>query len=497
MPRADADFIVIGAGSAGCVVAAELTRLQAGSVLVLEAGPSERHPLVNMPFGLVWLMGSKRDWRYQTVPQAALNDRQIPVPRGRMVGGSGSINSMVWFRGTAADFDGWGLEDWRWDRVKPLFEALENRLQPARLQGAHPLSENLGAVFGSIDPAPERESAGVFRYNLRQGRRVSAARGFLRPAMRGALRLRSGVEVDRIGFQGDDAREVYLVGGEVLRANKGVILSAGSIGSPAILMRSGIGPAADLAALGIDPRVASEDVGQNLQDHPSVGLHFGGAGYGLTLAQAPAWAVAPFRYAFVRRGRFASPTVEAGMFFSASGQSERPDVQCHFIPFMLGWQGRRYVRGAGFMADVCLCRPQSHGALRLQSSDPKAAPLIDPGLLSAQGDLEVMVQGVRRLRELLQRVDQGNELFPGNTVQDDAALRDFVRARCATAYHPVGTLRMGEGAAPVSPRLAVKGVRGLWVADASVMPNITSANTNAPSMMIGMKAGAMIAEDAA
>ena len=172
MPRADADFIVIGAGSAGCVVAAELTRLQAGSVLVLEAGPNERHPLVNMPFGLVWLMGSKRDWRYQTVPQAALNDRQIPVPRGRMVGGSGSINSMVWFRGTAADFDGWGLEDWRWDRVKPLFEALENRLQPARLQGAHPLSENLGAVFGSIDPAPERESAGVFRYNLREGRRV-------------------------------------------------------------------------------------------------------------------------------------------------------------------------------------------------------------------------------------------------------------------------------------------------------------------------------------
>ncbi|MDJ0640991.1 MAG: GMC family oxidoreductase N-terminal domain-containing protein [Paracoccaceae bacterium] len=498
-----ADFVVVGAGSAGCIVAAELIRREAGSVLLIEAGPTAQHPLVSMPFGLVWLMGGARDWCFKSAPQAALGGRQIAIPRGRMVGGSGSINSMVWFRGRRADFDAWNLPGWRWSDVEPAFEAVETKLRPAAFDGAHPLVKSLSELFGAnrdTPPSPERESAGVFRFNMEKGRRRSAADAFLEPAKRSRhLTVVTGKTVVRLGFRQGRAANVTFDGGGEAEARKGIVLSAGAIGSPAILLRSGVGPAADLARAGVDLVTDAPGVGQNLHDHPAVGLHFAGpgSGYGLTWAQAPAWAMAPLRYALLRSGRFASPTVEGGMFFNARGENSEPDMQSHVIPFMLGWQGRRFVPGAGYFMDVTLCRPRSRGAIRLTENGLS----IDPALLSDTRDLEDLVAGVTRLRRILAETDLGGhdapERFPGPDVKGDEAIAAHIRAHCGTAYHPVGTLAMGTtNEAPVSPELAVKGIANLWVADASVMPRITSANTNAPSMMIGYRAAAMIAEAA-
>ncbi|MDG4649670.1 GMC family oxidoreductase N-terminal domain-containing protein [Roseibacterium sp. SDUM158017] len=493
------DFIVIGAGSAGCVMAAELARRGAGSVLVLEAGPPETHPLVSMPFGLVWLLGGPRDWRYRTVPQEAAGGREIAVPRGRMVGGSGSINSMVWFRGSDRDFDAWDVPGWSAAEVAPAFEAVEAELRPVRLREAHPLSRGLASIFDDPHPHPDRESAGLFAHNMDRHRRRSAARAYLRA--RPDVEVRTGAEVDRLLWSGDRASGVALADGTEVRAAKGVVLCAGSIGSPAILMRSGVGPRGDLAALGIDSRIDAPAVGRNLHDHPGVGLHFeaAGSGYGLERAQWPRWAVAPVAYGLLRRGPLASPTCEAGAFFNARGEDAPPDVQTHFIPFFLAHEGPRYQRKAGYFADVCLCRPASRGSLRLTSRDPAAPPAIDLGLFREEGDLETMAAGVERLRTLLRRADFGPrrapEVFPGESVTGEA-LRAHIRNHAGTAYHPAGTLSMGaEG--PVGARLSVKGARGLWAADASVMPMLTSANTNAPSMMIGWRGADFIAQDAA
>jgi len=494
------DYVVIGAGSAGCVLAAELSRRQAGSVTIVEAGPSEKHPLVSMPFGLVWLLGGKRDWAYRSAPLAAAGGRTIAIPRGRMVGGSGSINSMVWFRGRAADFDGWQVPGWSWAEVHPAFEAVETHLKPSRLQRAHPLTEGLGPMFGANSdaiPTPEYESAGVTANNIVGGRRNSSADAYLRKALQ--VEILAGQEVDRLIWEGDRATGIRFADGTELKAAKGVVLSAGSLGSPAILMRSGIGLQSHLKEIGIDQRVDAPEIGENLHDHPGVGIHFEApaTGYGLEFAQWPAWALAPFQYALTKSGRLASPTVEGSAFFNARGDGGDPDVQSHFIPFYLDWHGRKYPLKSGYFADICLCRPKSRGRLRLASKDPRQAPVIDLGLFQDESDLGTMTAGVERLRTLLEKADFGSrrapEAYPGPTVKG-TELKDHIRQHAGTAYHPVGTLRLGG---PVSPRLKVHGTDNLWVADASVMPQVTSANTNAPSMMIGWKGAEFISEDAA
>ncbi|MGB0844726.1 MAG: GMC family oxidoreductase [Alphaproteobacteria bacterium] len=506
-----ADFIVIGGGSAGCAVAAGLANKQEGSVLLLEAGPSHKSPFVSIPFGLVKLMGSKRrDWRYKTSPQSNLQGRQLGVPRGKMLGGSGSINSMVWFRGCHKDFDDWEVEGWAWSDVEPAFQEIEARFQPTKLASAHGLVKSLGQIFKANDPqavvSPEYESAGVFEYNLHKGRRRSPADVFLNNKPEN-LHVLTGVEVDHLVVDKSIARQVKLIDGKLLTARKGIILSAGSIGSPAILMRSGVGASKDLLNLGIDVQFDAPEVGENLHDHPSVGLYFKGkdsttaSGYGVTWQQAFAWALAPLKYALQKNGRWASPTVEGGSFFNARGLSEEPDIQSHFIPFKMSTSGSKFSLGSGYFADVCLCRPKSRGQLKLVSKDPKMAPRIDLGLFSDQSDMDTLVAGLKRLRSLLKLADfgdtRGTEMLPGENVNSDEDLEAYIKSRVGTAYHPVGTLRMGQGSAPVSPRLKVKGVERLWVADASVMPKITSANTNAPSIMIGHRAAGFITKDAA
>jgi len=493
------DFVVIGAGSAGCAVAAGLADANAGTVAVVEAGPSDAYPFVKIPFALIWLMGSRRDWRFKSAPQQALGGREINVPRGKMLGGSGSINSMVWFRGRADDFDGWNVPGWSWAEVEPAFKEVEAKLTPTEFDAPHPSVRKLGQLFGANTPAnptPERESGGVFRFNMRRNKRWSAADAFLRPAEAKGVTVITGKEVQRLGFDGQTARDVIFKDGSKLRAKRGIILSAGSIGSPAILLQSGVGPAADLSAQNINVMLDAPGVGANLHDHPGAGLHFQGpdAGYGISFRQAASWLAAPFDYILRRKGRLASPTVEGGLFFNAKGDNSTPDLQTHFIPFFLNWKGSRYVPGTGFFADICICRPKSRGALRLTADGIS----IDYNLLSDPADLDLMVAGIKRLRSLLAEAGiPGTEVYPGPACQTDEQLRDYIKAHCGTAYHPVGTLRMGQGDAPITPRLAVRGLNNLWVADASVMPNITSANTNAPSMMIGHRAGQMIAKDAA
>ena len=488
------DHIVVGGGSAGCAVAARLAERPGASVLVIEAGPSDRDIRVKVPFGLVQLMRSNtRNWKRATVPMVSAGGRGIAVPRGKMLGGSGSINSMVWFRGCRADFDAWGLPGWDSAAVWRAFDAVEARMTPTRLPDPHPLSEAFGRVFPANDPgappSPERQSAGVFHCNMRRGARWSPADGFLRPSGADVL---TGAEVARVDFDGPRARGVTLRDGRRLKARAGVILSAGSIESPMILMRSGIGPGTDLQAAGIDVRIDAPGVGANLHDHPGFGLHFKGArsGYGLTLGQLPAWALSPFQWLLTRSGRLSSNTVEAGAFYNVSG-GDTPDIQTHFLPFLMGWQGRSIIWGAGYFADVCLCQPRSRGRLRM-GRDPYA-PLIDLNLFGDQSDLDTMVRGVARLRQILATADFGTrrapEAFPGAQVTGDA-LRDTIRDRAGTAYHPVGTVALGG---PLDAQGAVKGTQNLWVADASVMPRITTANTNAPSMMIGWQIGGHVA----
>lgn len=503
--QGDYDFIVIGAGSAGCVLAARLTELQAGSVLLVEAGPSDSSPLVKMPFGLVWMMGSeKRDWRYTSTPQGGLGGRMINIPRGRMIGGSGSINSMVWFRGRQRDFDDWNVPGWAYSEIEADFAALESRIEPRRLATPHPVSELLDRMFPANDkhaiPTPERESAGVFAYNMRDGRRWSAADAYMRPALTKGLSVKTGLCTKRIRFTGERASHVEFHDGSTVSAAKGIILCAGAIGSPEILMSSGIGPAADLRNAGSDVLIDMPEVGENLHDHPGVGLHFAGprSGYGLAPSQIGHWIAAPFAWSLFQKGVFASPTVEGGAFFNAAKVGSEPDIQSHFIPFKLGWKGSRYTFGRGYFADAVVCRPKSRGRLRFSGN----GLLIDLGIFEDSRDLDLLVKGWFRLRELMASLDLGTmkapEVFPAERVTSEEEARQYVRERAGTAYHPVGSLRMGtDSGAPVTERLRLRGTDGLWVADASIMPSVTSANTNAPSMMIGHRAAEMICADAA
>lgn len=502
------DFIVIGAGSAGCAVSAGLAQANIGSVCVLEAGPGDAVPQVKIPFGLLYTMGSKRDWRFKSTSQSSADNRIFNINRGMMIGGSSSINSMVWFRGREDDFDNWQQPGWRWDDVKQDFIDIEQLMQPQQIPTPHHLSVAFAKSFranSAAPPTPERESAGLFNTNSRNGRRWSAADAFLRPAVRShGLEVITGANVNRILFKENGLKCVELIDGRVVSARRGIVLSAGSIGSPSILMRSGIGPAEQLTELGINIKVDSQQVGQNLADHPVIGVHHEGrnSGYGLVWNQSLQWAMSPFQWLAQRNGRLTSNFVEAGAFFRvnpATHNDDRPECQIHFIPYMMGYKGRSITSGSGYFADVGLCRPVSRGSLTLASADPLVSPNIDLGVLEEEQDVLTLVGGFKRLRELLANAPMGAnrapEVFPGSAVTSDAEITAHVRARSGTAYHPVGTLAMGDQYSPVTNTLQVRGVDGLWVADASVMPSITSANTNAPSMMIGYRAARLVLEE--
>ena len=526
----DYDYVIIGGGSAGCAVAGRLSADPAVTVCLLEAGPVDSDPRVRIPLGVMTLMGSERyDWRFRSTPHEHLGGREVSVPRGKTLGGSGSINSMVYIRGRASDYDRWaeeGCVGWDWQSVLERYKRAERNSRGASeyhgdagplyvedLPSPHPMVERLvragedeGVPANDDFNGPTQEGLGNYQTTMHNGRRWSPADAYLRPALnRPNLTVMTGIEVDRIAFEQRRAVAVHARaddGSELRVAAKAeVILSAGAVAPPAILMRSGVGPGAHLASLDIQPVHELDAVGENLHDHPAVGMHYGGGhhGYALSLATLPGNALAPFRYLLSRKGMFASNTVEAGGFARTLETLEEPDVQFHFIPARLGHEGSAVVWGRGYYSDVCVLKPKSRGRLRLASADPAEMPLIDLNLLADPQDQATLLRGARLLRRILAnpalRTGDAEELVPGPGVGSDDELMAMIHARLGTAYHPVGTCRMGSKTDPrsvVDPELCVVGLENVRVADASVMPEVIAGNTNAASMMIGDAAAEFI-----
>ena len=525
------DYIVVGAGSAGAVLASRLSDDADVSVCLVEAGPEDRHPLISIPLGLIWLAKDKRhNWLYRTTPQAALNGRVVSVPRGKVLGGSSAINGMIYIRGHRDDYDGWaalGCTGWDYDSVLPFFKRSEANTDETLSDAFHgregPLSVTplpqpnpMDKVF--IDAAgelqfrhcadfntPEPDGVGVYQVTQRAGRRHSTAAAFLAPVRhRANLTILTNAEVSRVVFDGLRATGVVLRRNdrdETLLARGEIILSAGTIGSPDLLLRSGVGPGQSLQAAGLPVVVDLPGVGCNLQDHVDAMVICRSQSitpYGVSARAVPRLMLDGMRWLASQRGMLSSNMVEAGGFARTSPQEARPDIQFHFIPGRKSHRGRMIEYGHGVSLHSCLLRPRSRGSVTRNS--PDGPPAIDLGLLNDADDVARLAKGVQLARRILAQTPFRRhgltEIVPGPAVQDTDALQTELRAIARTVYHPVGTCAMGRGPdAVTTPELAVHGVKGLRVVDASIMPRIVSGNTNAPAIMIAEKAARMIRED--
>lgn len=521
------DYIVVGGGSGGCVLAARLSEDPANRVLLLEAGGPNDRVLNRVPVGAAVHIVRRNacNWAFATTPQPGLDGRIGYQPRGRGLGGSSTINAMVYLRGQREDYDGWaagGAAGWSWRDVLPYFLKAENNergvsgwhsaggpLNVADLRSPHPFSARFieaGIQAGlprNDDFAGEtQEGVGYYQVTQKNGERWSVARAYLDPARgRPNLHIETGALATRILFEGRRAVGVeFDQGGTVrtARARREVLLAAGALQSPQLLMVSGIGPAASLRGLGI-PVLADLPVGANLQDHLDVIINRRVDDTDLLgLSAVGAWKLlqAIGQWRRERRGLLTTNFAEAGAFARTLPELTRPDVQLHFVIGMVDNHNRSYHWGHGMSCHSCALRPASRGALHLASRDARDAPLIDPGFLSAPEDLETMVRAFKLVRRIFAQPafapfgggDASRELhFAG--VRSDDEIRAAIRARADTIYHPVGTCRMGsDERAVVDPELRVRGVDGLRVVDASVMPTLVSGNTNAPVVMIAEKA---------
>ncbi len=529
----ETDIVIVGAGSAGCTLAARLSEDPNLQVTLIEAGTPSSYPWLNIPIGYFKTVGNPaHDWRFETQPETGMADRRLPWPRGKGLGGSSLINGMLYLRGHAQDYEGWqalGNPGWSWSDVLPYFQRAMGTRQTTTGDDQDgplwvselprdPLSDAFIAAAGQCGIAPiedfnggDNTGAAYFRMNTRHGQRMSTERAYLRRAMqRPNLQVISGAQITRILMQGHRAHGVaWVQNGQnhQLQAKHEVVLCAGAIQSPQLLQLSGIGPAELLQQHQISPAIDLPGVGENLQDHLQVRPSFRCQGVEtLNDVANSRWRSARdfLRYQLTRTGPLATGVYRAGAFLSLdnAAQTHWPNVQIHFGLVSFDRPHQPPHPFPGITLSACILRPESRGRIQICSADPLASPAIQANYLSAESDQRLAVKMVRKMREIASQGPLSRTILqehePGASCQSDAQILNWVRRRAGSIFHPVGTCAMGPATDPmavVDARLRVHGVQGLRVVDGSVMPRIVSGNTNAPIIMVAEKAADLIRED--
>jgi choline dehydrogenase len=529
METIEADYVVVGAGSAGCVVAARLSEDPSVRVVVLEAGGKDNNIWIHVPIGYgKTIVDPSVNWMYETEPDPGANGRKLFWPRGKVLGGSSSINGLLYVRGQPADFDHWrqlGNAGWAWDDVLPYFKRSEGRVGAgddalrgrdgplsvvdfaarSRLSEAFRQSAMMVGIPNNDDyNGATQEGVGYYQNTMKNGRRWSAHRAFLKPAMkRPNLQVITHAQAERVLMAGRRAVGVSYRQGRAshtVRARREVILCGGAINSPQLLMLSGIGPASHLSAMGIEPEHDLPGVGQNLQDHYQVRFVYKcteAVTVNDIMMSPLRMALMGLQYALFRSGPLTASAGQVGIFTKSRPELDAPDIQFHFIGFSADRPGEGLHKFSGFSQNICQLRPESRGELLLKSPDPLAPPAIHPNYLSAELDRTVLVDGLQLARRIAQqapiRAFIDSEYLPGEAVQTDAEMLEYARTYGGTIFHPIGTAKMGrDPMAVVDEQLRVHGIDGLRVADAAVMPTMVSGNTNAACIMIGEKCADLV-----